>query len=259
MDVPGIFYKYRSLSGKNREHVRETIIDNTIYLASPSSFNDPFDCAPAFSPSLTPDGAYALARRYLSRQHPKWAEEKLELAAEQFVAQTCGADMAVVAQGLRDGYEQVRDWLALYCVSETCASALMWSHYADSHRGICIGFDSGVDIFAKAQPVTYSHVRHTVDPVHDSDEQRLANSLLLKSADWKYEKEWRYIDFQTLPGKYQLNSPAILQVVLGARISVLDESRVVGWIEQLEHKPELLRASISPNFFKVDLAPYVQT
>src|SRR5690606_16940362 len=117
MDVPGVFYKYRSLSGKDRGYVRDAIVSNTIYLASPNSFNDPFDCAPAFSPSFTPDGAYALARRYLSRQHPKWDESKLDLAAKQFTAQTSGADMALVAQGLRDGYELVRDWLALYCVS----------------------------------------------------------------------------------------------------------------------------------------------
>jgi hypothetical protein len=259
MDVPGVFYKYRSLSGKDRRYVRDTIIGNTIYLASPNSFNDPFDCAPAFSPSFTSDGAYALARRYLSRQHPKWDEAKLDLAAKQFAAQTRGADMALVAQGLRDGYDLVRDWLALYCVSGTCASAMMWSHYADSHRGICIGFDSGMDIFAKAQPVTYSHVRHTVDPVHDSNEQRLANSLLLKSADWKYEKEWRYIDFEVGPGKYQLTGPVIRGVVLGARISMLDQSRVIEWIEQLVNKPKLLRAEISPNFFKVDVVPYVQT
>ena len=83
-------------------------------------------------------------------------------------------------------------------------------------------------------------------------------SWLLKSADWKYEKEWRYIHFEATPGKHQLSGPVIREIVLGARISVVDESRIMGWIEQLEHKPQLLRASISPNFFTVDLIP-VQT
>lgn len=259
MDAPSIFYKYRSLIGKSREHVRDTIINNTVYLATPASFNDPFDCAPAFSPSLTPEGAYALASRSLAREHPRWDEEKLDLAAKEFVEQTRRADMALVAQGLREGYETVRDWLALYCVSGTCSSALMWSHYADAHSGICIGFDSGVDIFAKAQPVIYSHVRHTVDPVHDSNEQRLANSLLLKSADWKYEKEWRYIDFEAGPGRRQLNGSAIREIILGARMSRPDEDRVLEWASQLGCKPSIFRASISPNFFKVDIQPYVQT
>jgi hypothetical protein len=259
MDVPAIFYKYRSLSGKDGRYVRDTIINNNIYLAPPNSFNDPFDCAPAFSPSFTPEGAYALAKRYFAREHPRWSEEKLEHAATKFAAQTSGADMALVAQGLREGYESVRDWLALYCVSGTATSALMWSHYADSHRGICIGFASDVDVFGKAQPVIYSHVRHTVDPVHDSNEQRLANSLLLKSADWKYEKEWRYIDYEVGPGKRQLVGPAIREIVLGARISRPDEDRVIEWVNQVAPKPSLLRASISPNFFKVDIHPYVQT
>lgn len=259
MDVPAIFYKYRSLAGPNHEYVRETIVNNTIYLASPSSFNDPFDCAPAFSPSFTHDGAYALAKRYLARKHPTWSQEKLEAAAKQFAKQTRGADMAIVAQGLRDSYESVRDWLGLYCVSGTSTSLLMWAHYADSHRGACIGYNSGADIFAKAQPVIYSHARHMVDPVHDSNEQRIANSLLLKSADWSYEKEWRYIDYERGPGKYQLVEPAIREIVLGARISMLDENRVVDWAERLDPKPSIFRASISPNFFRVDVLPYGNT
>jgi len=259
MQVPSVFYKYRSLSGKSRDHVRDAILNNNIHLADPASFNDPFDCAPAFSPTFTAEGAHALARRYLARQHPRWSEEKLEAAATSFAAQTKHADMAILAQGLRDGYDTVRHWLALYCVSGTCTSALMWAHYADSHRGICMGFASDKDIFAKAQAVTYSKVRYTVDPMHDSDEQRSVNSLLLKSADWGYEQEWRYIDFESGPGKYQLVEPALREIVLGARISPQDEYRVMNWIDRLEHPPTVLRATVSPHHFKVDIHPYVQT
>lgn len=259
MEVPSVLYKYRSLAGKDREYVRSTIVGGTIQLANPSSFNDPFDCAPAFSPRVTPDGAYALAKRYLSREHPRWDPDKLERECQAFVAQTKGVDLAVVAQGLRQGYEQVRDWLAVYCVSGSSNSALMWAHYADSHRGICIGFASDSDIFATAQEVKYSHVRHTVDPVHDDDEQRLANSLLLKSASWKYEEEWRCIDFEGGPGLRQVAVEAIQEIVLGARISPSDEIRVVGWVRELSHRPKLLRAVISHNHFEVDVVPYEKT
>jgi hypothetical protein len=259
MSVPRIFYKYRSLSGKNREYVHDTIINNNVYLASPDSFNDPFDCAPAFLPIITPNGAYALARRYLSRTHPRWGNEKIEISAKAFVAQTSRADMAVVAQGLRDGYESVRQWLAIYAVSGTGTSALMWSLYADSHRGVCIGFASDVDIFAKAQSVAYSRARHTVDPVHDSDEQRLVNSLLLKSADWKYEKEWRFIEYERGPGVHHFESPVIREIILGSRISATDEYRVLDWVNQLETKPHVYHATISPDHFKIDLQSHGQT
>jgi hypothetical protein len=78
-------------------------------------------------------------------------------------------------------------------------------------------------------------------------------------SDWKYEKEWRYIDYEIGSGKYQLSERAIRQIILGARISKLDESRVIKWVDQLEPRPNVFRASISPNFFKVELHPYVQT
>ena len=32
--------------------------------------------------------------------------------------------------------------MGVFCLSERCDSILMWSHYADCHKGVCIGFDT---------------------------------------------------------------------------------------------------------------------
>ena len=34
--------------------------------------------------------------------------------------------------------------LGIFCLSANCSSILSWSHYSDSHRGFCIGFDTSV-------------------------------------------------------------------------------------------------------------------
>ncbi len=36
----------------------------------------------------------------------------------------------------------IKDSLLVSCFSETCDSILMWSHYADSHKGVCIEFEN---------------------------------------------------------------------------------------------------------------------
>lgn len=30
----------------------------------------------------------------------------------------------------------------VFCASSDCNNELLWAHYADSHKGICIGFDA---------------------------------------------------------------------------------------------------------------------
>lgn len=256
MEAPRIFYKYRSLVGENRIFVRDTLLNQQIYLADPGSLNDPFDCVPAFAPRFSPEGAYRLAMRAFARNKPRWSEEKLERAAKQFALETCEADMEILAQDLSDAYESVRRWLGIYCVSGTCQSALMWSHYADSHRGVCLGFSSDADVFTGAQPVVYSSMRPPVDPINDEAEEELSKSFLLKSQDWAYEKEWRVIDYEQGRGIRKLGEHVISEVIFGARISETDKRRVVDWIDQLEHKPQLFRASLSPTHFSIEICPF---
>jgi hypothetical protein len=70
--------------------------------------------------------------------------------------------------------------------------SLMWSHYADEHRGIVIGFDS--DIFPKdLHDVSYTYIRPTyIQPeIEGTGWKQLLTLLTTKSEHWSYEKEVR--------------------------------------------------------------------
>jgi Protein of unknown function (DUF2971) len=41
----------------------------------------------------------------------------------------------------------------IYCLTPDPTSILMWSHYADHHRGICLEFDVANALFLKAWKV----------------------------------------------------------------------------------------------------------
>lgn len=64
----------------------------------------------------------------------------------------------------------------------------MWSHYADKHKGISLGFDVAEEIVT---PVHYQQVRPTIDLSRRPSEADLQPLLFLKSEDWGYEEEWR--------------------------------------------------------------------
>lgn len=63
---------------------------------------------------------------------------------------------------------------------------LLWSHYADKHRGICLGFKVDERILRR---VTYVRDR---SPLKLPLTKETADLLLwTKYWDWRYEKEWR--------------------------------------------------------------------
>ena len=74
----------------------------------------------------------------------------------------------------------------LLCFSEDWENPLLWSHYADKHRGICLGFD--VDSGGLCR-VSYKEQRPDF-PNASTDE--FANQLYsAKYKGWEYEREWR--------------------------------------------------------------------
>lgn len=79
----------------------------------------------------------------------------------------------------------------IYCLTPLPDSTLMWSHYGDNHRGICLEFGTDVRLFASALRVVYRSAYPRWSP-----NQIAANPidiLLTKSDDWAYEKEYRII------------------------------------------------------------------
>ena len=73
-------------------------------------------------------------------------------------------------------------------LSETPASMLMWSHYSDSHKGVCIE----VEVSLKDYDIRQMHY----GSLRMINECNLNNGvgkdiLSCKLPPWKYEKEWR--------------------------------------------------------------------
>ncbi len=94
----------------------------------------------------------------------------------------------------------VRNWkdrtsqeTGLLCFSADWGEPVMWSHYADRHRGICLGFNVRRDLVKK---VSYraDRILHRLDTEEDPGRlpEKLKKQLLYtKSANWSYEEEYR--------------------------------------------------------------------
>jgi hypothetical protein len=76
------------------------------------------------------------------------------------------------------------------CFSERPDSILMWGHYANDHRGICVGYPLK-ELIEKFNcfPVLYEEnlIQHT-------NEKTILRETLTKYIEWQYEREWRIIE-----------------------------------------------------------------
>jgi len=115
-----------------------------------------------------------------------------------------------------DAEEQIKEWInsqVVRCFTTNPASPLMWAHYADSHTGVCVGFDLEklTTKLHEGQPLRHYPIRYSTypplstvtAPLTDSGVLHLARDIMLtKSVDWRYEQEHRV---------YTLNSGMVLE------------------------------------------------
>lgn len=125
---------------------------------------------------------------------------------------------------------------------------LMWSHYADNHKGFCIEYDFGADVLKESGvivfPVVYSSMRPKIpyETVFFSEEQALKNvntqninerfflSMLTKDKIWSYEREWRIlIHAQEEP--MNIPAPPVSCIYLGACCSEENEEKIKALVQ----------------------------
>lgn len=231
MRKPATFYRYRGFS----TNTLDSLCHDRLYFAHPGTFNDPLDCSPTLerdSPlEELRDLLSVLVRRRvrsevlasLSQARVKGegatahAEKRATLEARDELANIAyhatdpeytaseteaegGLLTTQIESELRRHYER-----GVCCFSTTYASPLLWSHYGDQHRGLCVGY--GLDRRPKPEmhEVVYGGGRSVRTSlliqalVHEElgAKKELDRDVLLRKArGWNYEKEHRLLGVQ---------------------------------------------------------------
>lgn len=247
-ETPRRLFKYRSFS----DLTLEMLITDQVYFADPSTFNDPLDTKPQLDADI--DSA-ELERIFLAlveqreKQEMTAAAKKIGYRGERTVDHIMRSSRRKAEQllsevryqqhsPLYDDYsgDNLLDLLLTYCLqdellkrydrgvfslAERANCPLMWSHYGDQHKGVCIGFSLTNNPSTAVHKVNYGGNRlvkaSTVVRMLDGDEsarQEVDQAILAnKAGDWSYEKEWRAIGQRGL----QDTSLEVEEVIFGMR------------------------------------------
>src|SRR5208282_4947339 len=128
----------------------------------------------------------------------------------------------------RHGFTKLKNNLArtrgLLCFSKDWTNPVLWSHYADSHRGLCLGFSFAHEVIH----VRYRRKRLRIkipSLLSDPEKERIVMECLsTKFIHWQYEKEVRAFvnlaERDSNTGHYFFDfceSMTITHVIVGAR------------------------------------------
>lgn len=150
--------------------------------------------------------------------------------------------------------ENLGSRFGMLCFSRSWRNPVLWAHYADRHRGICLGFD--VDD-TRLMEVIYSPERIAFEPsIHMPDgkiDETFARTVVsTKYEMWSYEEEVRaYVDLQDkdpATGLYFFNFEdglTLREVIVGAD-SDCSRADVVEAVAGLLPRPDYFK--VRPGF-----------
>lgn len=248
---PRRLFKYLSLGLASLEHSRRILLESSLYWRCPTDFNDPYDCAPVFriSPSRDQFRAYLKdLTRERSSGLPRAERQQLVTRGVKIARQT-------YEQALIEGNAHRLARIGVCSLSEKGDDVLMWAHYADAHRGVCLEFSvvEGDGYFEHALPVTYSRDRPCITLPCRSMEDMIAPAFLTKADFWSYEREWRLIRPDRPPGFYRCPPGSLKAIVVGARISVQQKQAVRDLVAALDPAPALHQAHFHSSQFRMEI------
>ena len=135
----------------------------------------------------------------------------------------------VLVGDMLENEQQVRDKFRILALSESCFSPVMWSHYADNRRGICLCFKKGnrfdinnTSAFKEAERIDYVTERN----MFSSDTyQAIRDNLNCKNNDWSYEREWRIIK-ETTDEYMCYNSNDLACIIFGEKTDEMSKELI---------------------------------
>ena len=247
-----MIYKYRPID----INTIKTLLHNSLYCSDPVNFNDPFDgnFTIDFTNSFYEkplDFCNKLILNYIELKDFKMANDSRNIIIDLIDKNAIENIKRYILDQFKKMFEiegEEND-IGVLCFSKKHDNILMWSHYADKHKGIVLSFDTSKEPLIHARAVEYpvdnELYKFSIEKPFD---KILVESLFRKAIDWRYEAEVRYIN-PFGPGLIEYSYDALKTVYFGCRTSDEDIETVIKVLEG--KKVEYYQAQKDDNGYKL--------
>ena len=206
-----LIYKYCSYEvGLN-----DVILKQSLKFSNPSEYNDPFDCHESL---IKLDLMNLDLETFIEKQYPNLSRNLKRGIVRNFNSKFLYSCLL-----------EERKRFKITCFSLSYNNILMWSHYADKHNGICIGFQFPPIYLDKfiLTPVTYIDKIPLIDGKVDAYKM-IRYWLSIKSNCWEYEKEIRAITKSKNTNSFDYinyERDDIKEIIFGCKVSQVEITR----------------------------------
>lgn len=232
--LPDTLFKYRPLS----ENTLNCLENDSVWISPADKQNDPFESSLSFS-----DKEYAMTiftnpnfksdfkiiynqdisnkevQEIINNTEPK--KKFIEICKLKNINRKYDDEFDFGKIIADSKIKELRKKIMLSSFSERNDSILMWSHYSDNHKGICIEYDfkEDEDIVDAIEPTFYSENLFSLVKAFASKDINniMKRAAITKAIDWQYEKEWRILDPIKKVGHMKVPKP--IAIYLGACFS----------------------------------------
>ncbi len=152
----------------------------------------------------------------------------------------------------------VAERFGVICFSDNWSSPVMWAHYADKHKGLCLGFDVKEAAQVKYEPQRLKHKLDQAETGVRVSAELAKIAMTTKFDEWSYEREWRVfkelaVQHPDEKGHYYQEFGDFIQlreVIIGARckLTTNDISKLIG---DVDHSVTIIKARPAFERFEV--------
>jgi len=248
-------YKYRNLNN----YTEEMIKNNTLYFSNPLNYNDPFD---------------TLINFYFEGDYDLLCKKYYELGVKDYKG---FAKSQSINYDFNENYKKYPSLVnqSISCFSEKNDNILLWSHYADNHKGICLEYKTVLNdgyiclLFDSSDlkinyPVPMLKVNYIEKPLKKINvlytkyfNEQLKSFLSTKSKIWEYENEIRCIisnsQFKSYPNA-RLEKNVLTGVYFGLKTNETEKIKYKKLVNSYHENVTFYTMTQVPNEYKLNIS-----
>jgi hypothetical protein len=237
-----MIYKFFS----NIEFLFSTINDSQLWFSKVEDFNDPFEWAFPYKIDIEKNKADII--KYVKdnslHQPPQFIDYKINeyLSNPKKLEDELNATVS---------YRRKKG-VCCFTVPENNCSILMWSHYANNHKGFVLGFNENdmnlvhIKDWINGTKISKTYIKNVnyeerlchINPF-DKDRPDIKEVEFIKSPDWENENEIRIVS--PLHGLHDFNPSSLKEIIFGLNIP---ENIIQKFISYIKHTEKLSQVQI---------------
>lgn len=232
--MPQLIYKYRAW---NNEFHRRMLSHSELFLSSPSRFNDPYDCGLPFRQDPDDLDVIKIKEKLESlapKQFPQLSavQREIEVAKQLFHINQDPQTYFLENYGFKR--ESLNNMYGVASLTPHPRNFLMWSHYADSHRGFVVGFDTPTLVrqnFGAFAKVVYEDEIPFISAL-DMDTNLMHKLIYTKAKFWSYEDEYRLTSILRPNSKVYFTADSVREVHLGVFMDQKEKIKIIDMVKE---------------------------